>query len=69
MLRTLLPVLISMPGIEVRTAARILLEVDDGAVFPTRATLPSMPVTRLAGTSGPQERALSAADQCVPNCR
>lgn len=33
--RSLAPVLTSMPGIGVRTAARILLEVGDASVFPT----------------------------------
>ena len=37
------PVLTSMPGIGVRTAARILLEVGDGTAFATPATSPPTP--------------------------
>ena len=48
-------VLISMPGIGVRTAARILLEVGDGSSFPTSGHLAAYaglaPVTRRSGTS------------------
>ncbi|MDG4827695.1 IS110 family transposase [Solwaraspora sp. WMMD1047] len=48
-------VLTSMPGIGVRTAARILLEVGDGAAFPTSGHLAAYaglaPVTRHSGTS------------------
>ena len=49
------PVLMSMPGIGVRTAARILLEVGDGSSFPTSGHLAAYaglaPVTRRSGTS------------------
>ncbi|MDM4719769.1 IS110 family transposase [Micromonospora sp. WMMA1363] len=48
-------VLTSMPGIGVRTAARILLEVGDGTTFPTSGHLAAYaglaPVTRRSGTS------------------
>ena len=48
-------VLISMPGVGVRTAARILLEVGDGSSFPTSGHLAAYaglaPVTRRSGTS------------------
>lgn len=48
-------VLISMPGIGIRTAARILLEVGDGSAFPTPGHLAAYagiaPVTRRSGTS------------------
>ncbi|GAA4472483.1 IS110 family transposase [Phytohabitans houttuyneae] len=48
-------VLTSMPGIGVRTAARILLEVGDGSTFPTPGHLAAYaglaPVTRRSGTS------------------
>jgi transposase len=48
-------VLTSMPGIGVRTAARILLEVGDGTAFPTSGHLAAYaglaPVTRRSGTS------------------
>ncbi|MCW6003778.1 IS110 family transposase [Micromonospora sp. CPCC 205371] len=48
-------VLTSMPGIGVRTAARILLEVGDGAAFPTPGHLAAYaglaPVTRRSGSS------------------
>ena len=48
-------VLTSMPGIGVRTAARILLEVGDGSSFPTAGHLAAYaglaPVTRRSGTS------------------
>lgn len=48
-------VLTSMPGIGVRTGARILLEVGDGAAFPTPGHLAAYagltPVTRRSGTS------------------
>lgn len=37
------PVLTSMPGVGVRTAARILLEVGDGSAFATPGTWPPMP--------------------------
>ncbi|WP_422769885.1 IS110 family transposase [Plantactinospora sp. WMMC1484] len=51
----LAPVLTSMPGIGVRTAARILLEVGDGSSFPTPGHLAAYaglaPVTRRSGTS------------------
>ncbi|ROO59787.1 transposase IS116/IS110/IS902 family protein [Micromonospora sp. Llam0] len=51
----LAPVLTSMPGIGVRTAARILLEVGDGSSFPTAGHLAAYaglaPVTRRSGTS------------------
>lgn len=49
------PVLTSMPGIGVRTGARILLEVGDGSAFPTPGHLAAYagltPVTRRSGTS------------------
>lgn len=41
----LAPVLTSMPGIGVRTAARILLEVGDGSSFATPATSPPTPAS------------------------
>lgn len=48
-------VLISMPGVGVRTAARILVEVGDGSNFPTAGHLAAYagiaPVTRRSGTS------------------
>jgi transposase len=48
-------VLTSMPGIGVRTAARILLEVGDGSSFPTAGHLAAYaglaPVTRRSGSS------------------
>lgn len=48
-------VLTSMPGIGVRTGARILLEVGDGSAFPTPGHLASYaglaPVTRRSGSS------------------
>ncbi|MFC7626115.1 IS110 family transposase, partial [Microlunatus sp. GCM10028923] len=48
-------VLTSMPGVGVRTAARILLEVGDGSTFPTSGHLAAYaglaPVTRRSGTS------------------
>lgn len=48
-------VLTSMPGIGVRTGARILLEVGDGSTFPTPGHLAAYaglaPVTRRSGTS------------------
>ncbi len=48
-------VLTSMPGVGVRTAARILLEVGDGSSFPTAGHLAAYaglaPVTRRSGTS------------------
>jgi transposase len=51
----LAPVLTSMPGIGVRTAARILLEVGDGTAFATPGHLAAYaglaPVTRRSGTS------------------
>ncbi|AXH89348.1 IS110 family transposase [Micromonospora aurantiaca] len=51
----LAPVLTSMPGIGVRTAARILLEVGDGTAFPTPGHLAAYaglaPVTRRSGSS------------------
>lgn len=49
------PVLTSMPGIGVRTAARILLEVGDGTAFATLGHLAAYaglaPVTRRSGSS------------------
>jgi hypothetical protein len=49
------PVLTSMPGIGVRTAARILIEVGDGSAFPSAAHLAAYagiaPVTRKPGSS------------------
>jgi transposase len=51
----LAPVLTSMPGVGVRTAARILLEVGDGTAFPTAGHLAAYaglaPVTRRSGSS------------------
>lgn len=51
----LAPVLTSMPGIGVRTGARILLEVGDASAFPTPGHLASYaglaPVTRRSGSS------------------
>jgi len=48
-------VLTSMPGIGVRTGARILLEVGDGSAFPTSGHLAAYaglaPVTRRSGSS------------------
>lgn len=48
-------VLTSMPGVGVRTAARILLEVGDGSAFPTAGHLAAYaglaPVTRRSGSS------------------
>ncbi|MDO5094372.1 MAG: IS110 family transposase [Propionibacteriaceae bacterium] len=48
-------VLTSMPGVEVRTAARILLDVGDASQFPTAGHLAAYaglaPVTRRSGTS------------------
>lgn len=48
-------VLISMPGIGVRTGARILIDVGDGTTFPTAAHLAAYaglaPVTRSSGSS------------------
>lgn len=48
-------VLISMPGIGVRTAARILIEIEDPARFPTAGHLAAYaglaPITRRSGTS------------------
>lgn len=48
-------VLTSMPGVGVRTGARILLEVDDGSSFPTSGHLAAYaglaPVTRRSGLS------------------
>ena len=48
-------VLTSMPGIEVRTAARILAEIGDACAFPSAAHLAAYaglaPVTRRSGTS------------------
>lgn len=48
-------VLTSMPGIGVRTGARILLEVGDGSGFPTSGHLAAYarlaPLTRRSGTS------------------
>jgi transposase len=51
----LAPVLTSMPGIGVRTAARILLEVGDGSAFASPGHLAAYaglaPITRRSGTS------------------
>ena len=48
-----------MPGIGVRTGARILLEVGDGSAFPTSGHLAAYaglaPVTRRSGSSIPGE--------------
>jgi len=53
-------VLTSMPGVGVRTAARLLLEVGDGSAFPTAGHLAAYaglaPVTRRSGTSIRGER-------------
>ncbi|WP_373307023.1 IS110 family transposase [Micromonospora gifhornensis] len=59
-----------MPGIDVRTAARILLEVGDGTAFPTPGHLAAYaglaPVTRRSGTSirgeHPPEAATSSSN-------
>ncbi|WP_157840638.1 transposase, partial [Streptomyces leeuwenhoekii] len=52
---SLSPVLTSMPGIGVRTAAILLTTVGDGSTFPTAAHLASYaglaPATRQSGTS------------------
>nr|WP_248861319.1 IS110 family transposase [Streptomyces halobius] len=49
------PVLTSMPGVGVRTAARILIDVGDATAFPTAAHLAAYaglaPVTRSSGSS------------------
>nr|GLK33500.1 hypothetical protein GCM10017611_03420 [Rhodococcus wratislaviensis] len=49
------PVLTSIPGIGVRTAARILIEVGDGSAFPSAAHLAAYagiaPITRKSGSS------------------
>ena len=49
------PVLTSMPGVGVRTAARILIEVGDGSAFPTSGHLAAYagvaPVTHRSGSS------------------
>ncbi|MGG2463822.1 IS110 family transposase [Streptomyces sp. RGM 3693] len=49
------PILISMPGIGVRTAARILIDVGDGSAFATAGHLAAYaglaPVTRASGSS------------------
>ena len=49
------PVLTSMPGVGVRTAARILIDVGDGSAFPTSGHLAAYaglaPVTRRSGSS------------------
>ena len=54
-MRTLARVLTSMPGIGVRTGARILLEVGDGTAFATPGHLAAYaglaPVTRRSGLS------------------
>lgn len=51
----LAPVLTSMPGVGVRTAARILLDIGDASSFPTPGHLAAYaglaPVTRRSGTS------------------
>jgi transposase len=51
----LAPVLISMPGIGIRTAARILLEIGDASAFKSSAHLAAYagiaPVTRSSGSS------------------
>ncbi len=58
-------VLISMPGVGVRTAARILLEVGDVAAFPTSGHLAAYaglaPVTRRSGTSSAASTRLRVA--------
>ena len=45
------PVLTSMPGIDVRTAARILIEVGDGSAAHLAAYAGIAPVTRKSGSS------------------
>ncbi len=49
------PVLISMPGVGIRTGARILIEVGDGSSFPSAAHLAAYaglaPATRNSGSS------------------
>lgn len=49
------PVLFSLPGIGIRTAARILIDVGDGSAFPTAGHLAAYaglaPVTRRSGSS------------------
>ena len=56
----LAPVLISMPGVGVRTAARILVEIGDGSRFASAAHLAAYagiaPVTRRSGSSIRGER-------------
>lgn len=45
------PVLISMPGVGIRTGARILIEVGDGSSFPSAAHAGLAPATRNSGSS------------------
>ncbi|GJF32575.1 hypothetical protein KNE206_52750 [Kitasatospora sp. NE20-6] len=56
---SLSPVLTSMPGIGIRTAARILVDVGDASTFPTAGHLVAYaglaPVTRASGSSIPGE--------------
>ena len=63
----LAPVLTSMPGVGVRTAARILLEVADIAAFPSPAHLAAYaglaPVTRRSGKSIHGERSATACNR------
>ena len=60
-------VLTSMPGIGVRTAARLLLEVGDGSAFPTAGHLAAYaglaPVTRRSGISIRGERPLCGGNK------
>lgn len=72
-------VLASMPGIGVRTAARILVEVGDGTAFPTSGHLAAYagpaPVTRRSGTSIRPARRVRRASAMLgvwsmcPGCR
>ncbi|WP_405888753.1 IS110 family transposase [Streptomyces sp. NBC_01136] len=54
------PVLTSIPGVAVRTAATLLITVGDGTSFPTAAHLASYaglaPTTRSSGTDGENQR-------------
>jgi hypothetical protein len=64
-----------MPGVGVRTAARILLEVGDGSSFPTSGHLAAYaglaPVTRRSGTSIRGEhnpRAVTSSSNAPSSC-
>jgi len=65
------PVLTSMPGVGVRTAARILLEVGDGTAFPTPGHLAAYaglaPVTRRSGSSIRGEHPSRAGNKNLKN--